>query len=375
MANLAMHLFVAFLLIQNGPAPAQTHDKGKIEQATKKALDYLVAAQAADGGWQINQKSHPGISALVIRALAQDPRFGPQHPAVKSGVEFVLRFAQADGGIYREDDGHKNYHTSVALLMLSSLKDPAQKETVTKAQEFLKKLQWDEGEGYETSNPWYGGQGYGRGKRPDLSNTQLMIEALHESGLSPEDPVYKKALIFIERCQMLDQTNDQPFADGATDGGFIYSPANDGESMAGTESREGRPRLRSYGSMTYAAFKSMIYAQLKRDDPRVKAAFDWITRNYTLDENPNMPGEKSKEGLYYYYYVFARAFEAWGEPIVSDRFGTPHNWRDELAAKLISLQRPDGSWVNEADRWYESNPYLVTAYAVLALQAATSQPL
>ena len=35
--------------------------------------------------------------------------------------------------------------------------------------------------------------------------------------------------------------------------------------------------LRSYASMTYAGLKSMIYAGLDRDDPRVKAALDYIT--------------------------------------------------------------------------------------------------
>ncbi|MCH7925963.1 MAG: hypothetical protein IIC51_10560 [Planctomycetes bacterium] len=41
---------------------------------------------------------------------------------------------------------------------------------------------------------------------------------------------------------------------------------------------------------------------------------------------------------------------------------------------LVSLQRDDGSWVNDADRWYEGNPQLVTAYALLALQTALSGP-
>jgi squalene-hopene/tetraprenyl-beta-curcumene cyclase len=365
------------LLAVNQPVPASIDAalSGRVDSATQKALDYLVTSQSADGGWEMGGKSHPAISALVIRALAQDPRFGPKHPAVRSGLEFVLQYAQPDGGIYREEDGHKNYHTSVALLMLSALQDPAHKEAISRAQDYLKKLQWDEGEGHEVSSPWYGGQGYGRNKRPDLSNTQLMIEALHDSGLSPEDPAYKKALVFIERCQMLDATNDQSFADGADDGGFVYTPANGGESMAGTETSAGRPRLRSYGSMTYAAFKSMIYADVQRDDPRVRAALEWISRHYTLEENPNMPGAKSREGLFYYYYVFARALQAWGEPTLKDASGVPHHWRNELAAKLLSLQRPDGSWVNDADRWYESNPYLVTSYAVLALQAATTQPL
>ena len=83
-----------------------------------------------------------------------------------------------------------------------------------------------------------------------------------------------------------------------------------------------------------------------------------------------MPGQQSLQGLYYYYHVFARALRAWGEPVIPDDKGVKHSWREDLCRKLISLQNKDGSWVNTADRWYEGNPSLVTAYAVLALQTA-----
>jgi squalene-hopene/tetraprenyl-beta-curcumene cyclase len=46
--------------------------------------------------------------------------------------------------------------------------------------------------------------------------------------------------------------------------------------------------LRSYASMTYAGLKSMIYAGLTPDDPRVKAAVAWLAKNYTLESNPGL---------------------------------------------------------------------------------------
>ena len=58
--------------------------------------------------------------------------------------------------------------------------------------------------------------------------------------------------------------------------------------------------------MTYAGLKSMIYAGLTADDPRVKAAYDYITKHYTLDENPGL----GQQGLYYYYQTFAKALAA-----------------------------------------------------------------
>ncbi|MBI4718260.1 MAG: hypothetical protein HY763_10680 [Planctomycetes bacterium] len=339
-------------------------------RAVDRGLAYLAAAQREDGGWEAFGKSHPAITALVVKALMQDADYGPKHPAARRGLAFVLKYVQPDGGIYDDAEGQKNYHTSVALMALAAAKDPALADTIRRAQDFLRVLQWDDGEGYEASSTWYGGQGYGRNKRPDLSNTQMMLEALRDSGLSADDPAYKKAMVFISRCQMLSETNDQAFARGSDDGGFIYTPANEGESMAGAEVVEERPRLRSYGSMTYAGFKSMVYAKLDRDDVRVKKALAWIRRHYTLDANPNMPEEQAKQGLYYYYHTFARALHAWGEDILVDAEGQAHRWREELCRKLMSLQHDDGSWTNVADRWYEGNAHLVTAYAVLAMQTA-----
>lgn len=353
----------------------------KVATALDQALTYLESTQRPDGGWQgVHEGSDPAITALVAQCFAQHPKYGPDHPIVRRAVRFVLGFQQDDGGIYDPQSGFGNYTTSVALMMLASLDHPDLARPIREAQRYLKDNQWTEGktdpdgETIDTGHAFYGGAGYGKHKRPDLSNTQMMVEALHASGLPKDDPAYQKALKFISRCQMLSQTNDMPFARGAKDGGFIYSPANEGESKAGLIEIEHDTFLRSYGSMSYAGFKSMLYADVERNDPRVRAAWDWIRRYYTLESNPNMPDRQSLEGLYYYYHVFAKALEAWGEDRVIDADGREHDWRAELAEQLLKRQHADGSWVNLADRWYEGNPNLVTAYAVLALQAAGELP-
>jgi squalene-hopene/tetraprenyl-beta-curcumene cyclase len=345
------------------------------DEAQKRALEYLKASQSLDGGWTGFQGSDPAITALVAKCFAQHPDYGAKHPVVRRAFEYMVKYVQEDGGIYDPELGLHNYYTSVIVMALSTSDDPEIKQFVANAQNYLTKLQWDESENRDRSDVFYGGAGYGRHERPDLSNTQMMLEALHESGLSPEDPVFKKAQVFISRCQMLEETNDQAFAKGG-DGGFIYSPANGGESKAGfyviaTHDAHDQKVLRSYGSMTYAGFKSLLYAQVGKDDIRVQRAIQWIRTHYTLTHNPNMPDAQSKQGLYYYFHTFARALDAWGEDVIVDGASVRHEWRAELCRQLISLQRNDGSWVNEVDRWFESNPNLVTAYSVLALQTAT----
>lgn len=348
--------------------------RAKAEAAIGRSLKRLETTQLPDGGWKgFDDAADPAITSMVGLCFVRDPHYGPRHAVVRKALRYVLSCKQKDGGIYG-DVGVKNYSGSVALMFLSALRDPALKDEVAVQQKFLKDLQWyedkkdDAGKPVDGSHPWYGGAGYGHGKRPDLSNTQMMLDALHQSGLPPTDPAYKRALVFIQRCQMCAETNDQPFAAKARDGGFIYSPANGGESKAGMMTYGDDQVLRSYGSMTYAGFKSMLYAGLDRGDKRVQLAWRWIRSNYTLDSNPNMPGRQSSEGLYYYYHVFAKALAAWGEPAVIDMEDNRHDWRGDLCRKLLSLQKPDGSWVNVADRWMEGNPDLVSAYAILALQ-------
>ena len=160
--------------------------------------------------------------------------------------------------------------------------------------------------------------------------------------------------------------SDKP--DPHSDGGFIYKPD---ESKATTklagQGESDKETLRSYGSMTYAGLKSMIYARLDKNDVRVKAAAEWARRNYRLDENPGM----GPEGHFYYLLTFAKAHAALGTETVKTPDGKEHAWRQDLIDTLAALQKPEGAWVNDKQgRWMESLPELVTSYAVLTLEVA-----
>src|SRR5205823_12506674 len=109
--------------------------------------------------------------------------------------------------------------------------------------------------------------------------------------------------------------------------------AGDGASMDGEIHTPAAKRFRrSSGSMTYAGLTSMIYAGLTKDDPRVKAAYDWITKHWSLAENPGVrdggPG-LARQGLYYYFHTLARTLNAYEQAIVTDTTGNGHDWRVE----------------------------------------------
>lgn len=342
------------VLLNSVQVSAQT-----LDEIQQKAVQFLEVTQAADGSW--TSPDAVGITGLVTTSLLMSGK-SADDPVVKKGLESIVASQQPTGGIHAAASRFQNYETCIALLALTEANKDGRFDTVIKKGEtFLRGLQWDEGEGLETTDGRYGGGGYDSKQRPDMSNTQFLIEALKKAGVADDDPAMLKALIFVSRAQNLESKhNTLPFAGKVNDGGFIYTPAGDGESKAGVTENGGH---KSYGSITYAGLKSMIYAGVDQDDQRVKAATDWIRKHYTLDENPNM----GQQGLFYYFQTFAKTMAVVGGEEFEDAAGKKHAWKKELTEKLASLQQKNGSWTNPADRWYEGDPNLVTAYCLIAL--------
>jgi hypothetical protein len=44
-----------------------------------------------------------------------------------------------------------------------------------------------------------------------------------------------------------------------------------------------------------------------------------------------------------------------------------HAWKLELSRKVMSMQKADGSWMNENNRFWEADPVLCTSFAMLTL--------
>ncbi|MEM7312934.1 MAG: prenyltransferase/squalene oxidase repeat-containing protein [Planctomycetota bacterium] len=331
----------------------------KVKQMAERAIAFLRTQQSEKGDYK--SQGDPGTTALITTGLLQHG-VKMNDPIVANALKHLRMFVQPDGGIYRKGSLYRNYETCLAILCFSQAnKNGEYDKVLDRAGKFVKEIQWDIGEETDPNDPAYGGAGYGKHGRPDMSNTQFMIDALHELGTGENTEAMQRALAFVSRSQNLDiGTNDTKFAKLNPDGGFYYTPAAGGSSQAGTNPNGG---LRSYGSMTYAGLKSMLYAGVSQKDPRVKAAVAWLKQHYDLKENPGM----GAAGLFYYYHTFAKALDAMGAKEFVDSDGKKHDWRSELIAELANRQRKDGSWLNEHDRWYESDPSLVSGYVLLAL--------
>jgi squalene-hopene/tetraprenyl-beta-curcumene cyclase len=349
-----------------GQQPAESQRR-QYDQTVSRAIRFLETKGQLDDG-SFSAVSAPGVTSLVTTALLRHGQT-PNSPAVAKALKFLEQFVRDDGGIYQEGTLYRNYETCLAMVCFKEAnRDGRYDATLKKAEAFVKGLQWDESEGADRSDTAYGGAGYGKHKRPDLSNTSFLLDALNAMDVDGNDEAIQRALVFVSRCQNLEsEHNTTPFATKNPDGGFYYTPAAGGTSQAGETDTGG---LRSYGSMTYAGLKSMIYAGVGPDDPRVKAAVRWIQKNYGLESNPGM----GNAGLFYYYHTFAKALDAMGMKTIVDEDGIEHDWRAELVEELAQRQRPDGSWINDNDRWLEGDANLVTGYALLALSYCGSAP-
>ncbi|HYR59025.1 MAG TPA: prenyltransferase/squalene oxidase repeat-containing protein, partial [Chthoniobacteraceae bacterium] len=296
---------------------------------------------------------------------------------LKKGYDFLRSKAQPDGGIYIK--GLSNYNTSVALMALLDSGEPGDEPIILAARKFIGAQQAGNMPKPETD----GGFGYGptgtspRRQHPDLDNTVTALEAIRAFAkarpatelAAGKDLNWQAAIDFISRCQNFTATNKQPWAsdDPQNRGGFVYYPGF--SNAEPVDLGNGKTALRSYGTMTYAGLLSFIYADVKKDDPRVQAALEWLQKNYTLDENPGM----GRAGLFYFYHLTAKGLANAGVRELTTADGKKVDWPRELGLKLIALQNADGSWLNDTSRWMEKDPVLVTTYCVLALEIVHNQ--
>lgn len=337
------------------------------DAAVEKAVKYCRKSQADDGSW--GGKVSPGITGIVLAGLLKTGKLDKDDAMVEKALGYLEKQIDPKTGHVagQAKEGHRNYVTCVNVMALVASGRPKYKKAIEAAGKFLTELQWDEGEGKKPADEFYGGAGYDSKSRPDLSNTQMFLDALTAVGVPKGDAAYKKAAVFVSRCQNLaGEHNKQPWASKIQDGSFVYTVALGGDTKV-SDKPDPEKGLPGYGSMTYAGVKSLLLSGIDRKDERITKGVEWLAKNYTVERNPGMPKEREQWGLYYYYYTMAKCLDVMGEEKFLDEKKVGHAWRADLTAALAKRQREDGSWANAVDRWLESNPHLTTGYALWTL--------
>lgn len=371
-------------------AEGETQTTATIDGALERGARWLLTQQNEDGGFgpsldpRLKGSSDVGVSAFALYALARVPEASRKASAaaLEKGAKFLLSHQQENGSfIDPRDPKLENYKTSVSVLALTAVDRVKYNDAVQKAAAFIKSQQI-----LDPKSLGYGGIGYGpRDTNPDLSNLQFALEALREAKISEASDTYTRAQLFLRKVQNLrgekptkigvDKQGKPILRKSAGDGGFVYRI---GETRGPAETLDDGARVfSSYGSMTYAGLKSLLYAQVDRNDPRVKAAVDWISKTFTVRENPGMASPKDpltgQQGLFYYYHTMSKALSVYGEREIADGRGREHDWAVELGERVAKLQKPEGFWLNDADRWMEKLPILCTSYSLVTLSVCREE--
>lgn len=314
----------------------------------------------------------PSITAFVLFSIESLPEeFKKRYQKnLRKAYEYLKKQIDPEGaiGTLPEIPDYPTYATSFAIAAFCVGKPPGWEREVEKMVRYLKVAQLTERRGWSREDKEYGGWDFGGKlwKKPrtfhlDLSITSFALEALNLAGLSREDPLWQKALIFVRRCQNFPR-----------DGGFFFTPApTEGNgNKAGYTRIDGRVRPRSYGSMTCDGIRSLLACGTPKNEIRVQKAFNWLRKNFTLAKTPGFPKDMEVPwdiGVRFYYYAsLALAMEKLGIRSLEKK-GKKIFWAKELARRLIKLQNQDGSWKNSSYLMREDDPLIATPLSLIAL--------
>ncbi len=363
----------------------------QIDRSLSSATRYLIEHQSADGAWRSDVygafKEGDALTPLVLQALLRASPSQDRDAACRKGAAYLAAMARSDGTIDAGSFG-LTYPVHTAAAAVEVLSWPGNQK-YTRARDiwlvYLCRQQLTEELGWQPADLPYGGWGYAKNlpRKPpsgtpvppiiesNLSATVCALEALRAAGCSGNDPAFRKARVFVERCQN--------FSDGPgrgdpafDDGGFFFIRNDAGRNKAGVAGTDqaGQKRYFSYGSTTADGLRALLALGLPPEHARVQAARHWLEEHFRADAHPGRYAgdrEAARPSLYYYYCAStARALRAAGVHEVSTG-AAKKRWAALLAAALLERQREDGSWANLAVEVREDDPLVATSLAVITL--------
>ncbi len=383
------------------PTPDQAELVRRIDASLARAAAFLVAAQSPDGAWRSETygmfRDGMTLTPYVMSALFFLDQGGPEAPrsattqpraAFRRGVGRLMAMVDGDGHVRPGAHGllfPVLTATMASRVVVLETKDEEHKRARAAYLELARERQLTEALGWSPEDPAYGGWGFSLEppRRPEpgqlrerffesnMVATICGIAAMRSARVPLSDGAWKKALVFVKRCQNV-AAEAGPGGQRYDDGGFFFipdDPLQNKAGVAGTDSR-GRRRFHSYGTMTADGLRALLQCGLPRDHPRVAAALSWLERNFAADRNPGTFNEDREvlRGATYYYWAWAAAHAFTRAGVREfERDGETIRWAEELARELLRRERPDGSWTNRYTDAREDDPLVATPWAAAAL--------
>jgi squalene-hopene/tetraprenyl-beta-curcumene cyclase len=396
--------------------------------ALAAGLRFLLSQQADDGAWRSQIygpfKDGGSLTPLALRTLfGVAPRDRLDSNRIVAGISYLVRMVRDDGLIDSTSGNitYPVYTAANAVVVLSRSRNPRHLAARDAWLAELRRRQLVEQLGWQRDDEAYGGWGYSSllpkrpvsGKpatpldEPNLSATAFALEALRAAGSREDDPAFRKALRFVQRCQNFSNDRDrdrkvregeapaEPLSDHARlggsltlpnraildrefdDGGFFFILHDPIRNKAGGLGRDasGSERFASYGSTTADGLRCLLACGLSTDDPRVAAARRWLRDHFAADSHPGgyaTDREHVREGLFL-YYARSMALALASMPATDDASRAEvRRIASALANELARRQRPDGSWSNPVVSVREDDPLVATPFALEALAACRS---
>jgi hypothetical protein len=365
------------------------------DESLAAGVAYLLAKQSVDGSWRSDLyatfKDGLALTPLVVSAL-QDAAVAGVEPvsctnARRKGIEFLVKFAKADGTIDPGQDGidYPVYTAALTVKILSHADGKDFRPARDAWLKYLKERQLTAKLGWKEDEKQYGGWGYCRviplKPKPNefapnliesnLSATLFALEALKVADALDVETA-KAAVIFVRRCQNRyeRQISEIPTRDGGFH--FIYddpvrNKAGTGLPAEGVEKiLKGIPEFNSYGSATADGLRALDLCSSSEDESRKNEARVWLAVNFRANTHPGnyfKAHEPNREAVYYYYAASV-------SKVMRDHNIMPANktdWATALGNELAGRQQRDGSWVNPVELVRENEPLVATSNAVSAL--------
>lgn len=325
------------------PIDAAAQELVALDRTLERGATWLVARQREDGAFAPSVRADACPVALTALALwsleVPDPVVVELGPA-RAASEYLARRRQADGGLYDPSHGLAVYTSGVAARALRT-----------------HAVRTDDRDLLGVANDV---ELYSRGRRAPESAVDV---AAADPGRAADAARAAKELLDARRTEL----------DEAERRALDFLARCNGKDGRGPQRLRAPSELSADERFDYEDLLPYVYLEVAPDQQIARRALAALRASFTVERNPDLTqrygpaGFPDAQGLFYYYLVAAKTLDVHRLPTLDVR-GARREAARELVARLERLQRADGSWCNVDGRWWEDEPVLTTAYAVLALK-------